>query len=209
MSKINFEDFLEVLKTRRSIRKFLPDEITEADIKKIIQAASYAPSGGNLQNWHFIITRPKEVRERMLEVISNKIEKILPSIGSQKARNEFSSYSKYMKIFEGAPVVIAVIRKPYRSLASGIMKRFKIPYKTDAGIQGVSAAIQNLLLAAHVLGYGACWMTGPLIAREELEKLLGVSAEDELAALIPLGKYQENPAPTPRKSVEEISSFKD
>lgn len=65
------------------------------------------------------------------------------------------------------------------------------------GLQSVSAAIQNLLLVAHSLGYGTCWMTGPLVAYRELEEILGVDAPWELVALVPLGVPAASSLPAP------------
>ena len=207
MNEISSEKFLEILKSRRSVREFIDADVPEKDIDLMIQAASYAPSGGNLQNWNFLAVRSREAIAKMLGAVNQQIAEILPSITSAKAQKEFGAYTRYFKLFGSAPAVIAVVKKPYESLASRIMQRYNIPYKTEAGLQGVSAAIENLLLMAHVLGYGGCWMTGPLIAKEKLEKILGVQSGDELAALLPIGRYKKLPEYTGRKSVEEIRRF--
>jgi len=209
MNDVSPETFLNILKTRRSIRRFSEEDIDEADIKKLVEAASYAPSGSNLQNWHFLVIRSKKVKNEMIAAVGKKADSILSLLKSQKAKIEFAAYGKYLRVFAEAPVVIAVIKKPYRSLTSNLLQRYNIPYRSDAGIQGVSAAVQNLLLMAHVMGYGACWMTGPLIAKEEIEKVLKISNENELAALVPLGRYKEIPKEVNRKRIDEICIFID
>jgi nitroreductase len=75
-------------------------------------------------------------------------------------------------------------------------------------VQSIGAAIEHLLLAATELGYGSCWLSGPLIAREDLEQLLGVEAPEQLAALVTVGV----PAAPPsgghdRRPAEEILRF--
>jgi nitroreductase len=77
-------------------------------------------------------------------------------------------------------------------------------------VQSIGAAIEHLLLAATELGYGSCWLSGPLIAREALEPLLGIAAPDHLAALVTIGV----PAVPPnegrdRRPVDEILRFLD
>ena len=74
------------------------------------------------------------------------------------------------------------------------------------GLQSVAAAIQNMLLAIHALGYGSCWMTGPLVAQEAFEKLFGFGKEKFIAALLPVGIPDEAPAMRNRKTLEEIAS---
>ena len=62
---MKYEDFMELLKYRRSIRKFKPDPIPDEYITKILDAARYAMSGANSQPWQFIVIRDSEVREKM------------------------------------------------------------------------------------------------------------------------------------------------
>lgn len=75
-------------------------------------------------------------------------------------------------------------------------------------LQSVGAALQNLCLAAHARGYGACWMTAPLVARDLLEELLGVQPPWHLTALLPLGIPAEHPQPRPRRDLDQVLSFR-
>ena len=76
--------------------------------------------------------------------------------------------------------------------------------RPNPGLQSVAAAVEHMLLAAHALGYGSCWMTGPLIAQEAFETILGYGRERFIAALLPMGVPDEHPSPRPRKPLEEI-----
>lgn len=68
----------------------------------------------------------------------------------------------------------------------------------------------TLLLAATELGYGSCWLSGPLVAREALEALLGIDAPQRLAALVAVGVPATEPAAGhDRKSVDEVLRFVD
>jgi nitroreductase len=102
-----------------------------------------------------------------------------------------------------------VVKKPYVSIALKLLKRYKIDLKSrsTADIQGPAAAMQNLVLMAHALGYSSCWMTGPLIAKEKLESILGIEPHDELMALVPIGKAAEPAKPIKRKNVKEIIRY--
>ncbi|MFC1501692.1 nitroreductase family protein [Elusimicrobiota bacterium] len=206
---MDYKEFLHVLKTRRSIRKFLSDEVPRQDIERIIEAASLAPSGTNLQNWHFIVIRSKQVKQDMMDAIDKKLHEEMQMISSPTAKKSYKAYSQYYKFFGQAPVTVAVIRKPYKPLNLRIMSRYNINKKdaSRSGVQSVAAAIQNLILMAHVLGYGTCWMTGPLIAKTYIEEILNVEKNSHLLALIPIGKYTKIPSPTPRKKIEEIVEY--
>jgi len=74
--------------------------------------------------------------------------------------------------------------------------------------QSLAAAIQNILLAAHAKGLGACWFCAPLFCQETVRRVLGMPDEVEPQALIVIGYPAEQPEPPPRKSLKEIV-FKD
>jgi nitroreductase len=163
----------------------VPDE----KIRKMIQAAHLAPSGNNSKNWAFIVVKSETLKKKMRQDIVEKIDELASRMGSKKAKDDFLSYSNYFTFFDKAPLVIAVVMKPYDSLSMRIIKRYETDTAlfSDAGLQNVSAAIENMLLAASSMELGTCWMTGPMIARRSLEATLGISGEDSLIALIPVG----------------------
>jgi len=199
------EELLDLFKSRRSVRKFLPGRITAGDIEKIITAASWAPSGTNKQNWQFIVISSPGVKKAMGKAVEAALKDVTRKITLPDAKKVFTAYAVNFTFFSEAPAVIAVVKKPYESVTQKILKRYDIKItKTSADVQGPSAAVENLLLMAHALGYGGCWMTGPLIARDRLEKLLGIDAPDELLALVPLGRPAKPAAATPRKEISEI-----
>lgn len=197
---------LDIIKQRRSVRKFSPEPVADNDIKTIIEAASMAPSATNSQNWRFIAVKSEEKRKELVAAIEEQIKEYSALIKSKRAYNEFNAYARFFTFFASAPLVLAVIKTPYTSFSMRIMQRYGIsPEALEAAdAQGPSAAIQNMLLAAHALGYGACWMTGPLIAKDKLEKVLKIESPDHLMALIPVGKTETNPAVPKRKPIEEI-----
>ena len=178
-----------VIRHRRSIRKFKHKDIPQKYINKIISAAHLAPSAGNQRNWEFILIRNSKIKEDLKKVVIDRINSISLKMNSRHAKNEFISYARYLTFFSEAPIVIAVVAKPYDSLMGRLLKRYEpsANYVSSAGIQSVAAAIQNLLLAASALGIGSCWMTGPLVAREKLEEVLSIKTSGDLSALIPLG----------------------
>ena len=204
------QDFWEIIKTRRSVRKFKSDPVPDSVILKIIEAGSYAPSGNNKQNWHFIVVKTPSIIKAMADAVRAKADELAKGIGSEEDKGRFLKYTKFYTVFENAPVTIACVAMPYESpatkifLVHGIFKE----YKSTGGLQGVSAAVENILLSAKALGYGTCWMTGPMIARAELEKILEIAPSDELMSLVPMGLPDENQIIPPRKKVDEIVTFK-
>ncbi len=196
--------FVEVVKNRKSIRKYKDENIDIEKIKEIISLSSNAPSGGNFQNWHCIIIRNKTVIEKMRESVEAIYKKIIGNAAPS-----------YYTFFTEAPVVLAVIEKPYYSSMDEILEKtdkernYIRKFIVNPGLQGVSSFITHILLAVENEGLGACWMTGPLIAKEEIEAMLGVRKPDNLVALIPVGHKIERKSKSGRKEISEIITIID
>lgn len=183
-------DFWDVIQSRRSVRHFTEDPVSKDLIEKCLSAANCAPSGGNQKNWKFIVVQDKDKIEELQTIVEDKIYSISDELKSPKAKQEFKTYSiKYFTFFANAPVLICIVMKPYDSLTGRLIKKINpdTDYQSSAGIQSVAAATENLLLAAASVGLGTCWMTGPLIAKTELEKSLIIKSPESLFALVPVG----------------------
>ena len=122
-------DVLEAIKGRRSIRAFKNQDVSAEIVQKLIDAAQWAPSAGNIQPWEFIIVRKPEIKSRLVEAALNQM------------------------FIEEAPVVIVVCANEERS-SQGYGERGKTLYC----IQDTAAAIQNIHLTAYSLGLGTCWV---------------------------------------------------
>jgi nitroreductase len=192
-------DLTLAIKTRKSIRKFKKEDVDISRITKIIEIASNSPSGGNSQNWFVYIIKNKDVMGRM----RNEVEKIYKTLIGKDAPGVYT-------FFNDAPVVLAVVEKPYIGSIDNILEKtdkdrnYVRKFIVNPGLQSVSSFITHILLLCHNEGLGACWMTGPLIAKEEMEDILGIKSPDNLVALIPIGKPVERNSKTPRKNVSEI-----
>jgi len=122
-------DVLEAIEGRRSVRAFEDKDVTEEDIAKLVDAACWAPSAGNIQPWEFIVVRKPMVKSRLVEA----------ALGQS--------------FIAEAPVVIVVCANEIRS-SQGYRERGRTLYC----LQDTAAAIQNILLTAHSLGLAACWI---------------------------------------------------
>lgn len=166
-------DVFEAIKTRRSIRTFTNQEVSEIEIKKILDAARWAPSAGNVQPWIFVVVRNKEIKRKLAEA----------------ALNQF--------FIEEAPVVIVVCADRERSGMSYGSRG------TDLYcIQDTAAAAQNILLAAHALGLGACWVGA--FNEEEVRLILKAPREVRPVAIIPIGRPAEKPRIIFKRPLSEI-----
>lgn len=122
-------DVFEAIHGRRSIRKFRPDPIPSELLHRILDAAHWAPSAGNLQSWEFVIVQ------------------------DQQKKQEVAKAALGQSFITQAPVVIVVCADTQRSSIK-YGERGKVLYS----LQESAAAAQNIILAAYALGLGTCWV---------------------------------------------------
>ncbi len=204
-------DLFDAIQGRKSIRRFKDTPVPEEDIKQILNAGRLAPSANNTQPWSFVVIKDREMLKKMAEAAREMIDRMVPFAENEKQAQRLAAYKgNYYTFFEHAPVVVAVLTEAYDAGTDRLLAR--MGYSAEdikrlrplPGLQSVSAAIQNMLLMVHALGYGSCWMTGPLVAQEAFEKLLGFEKEKSIVALLPIGVPAENPPARTRKPLEEM-----
>ena len=204
-------DLFDAIRDRRSIRRFKQTPVPDEDIRKILDAGRWAPSANNAQPWSFIVIKDRAVLKSMAGAVREMIDRMIPYAESEKQAQRLAAYkSNYYTFFENAPAVIAVCMEAYDAGTDRLLA--KMGYSTEdikrlrplPGLQSVAAAIQNMLLAIHALGYGSCWMTGPLVAQDAFEKLLGFGKEKSVAALLPVGVPGEDTPARSRKPLEGL-----
>jgi len=122
-------DLFEAIKLRRSIRAFTEEEVSNEEVERLLEAARWAPSAGNIQPWEFVVVRESARKRRLAEAALDQ------------------------SFIEEAPVVIVVCADENRS-GLGYGSRGVNLYC----IQDTAAAVENMLLAACALGLGACWV---------------------------------------------------
>jgi len=127
---------IKTIKSRRSIRKYQPKPLKDAELKIILEAATYAPSAHNDQPWHFTVVRNRKLIDRIS--LKSKELMALQKTDWIKAMGNNKSFH----LFYNAPVVIVVS-----------MRKAAVAPLVDC-----SAAIENLLLAAESLDIGSCWI---------------------------------------------------
>ena len=171
----------EAIKGRRSIRTYKNDEVSEDLIRQCIEAATYAPSAKNGQQWRFTVLTG-ESKDKFTDLYRKALEKLTFDAGSS-----FGSCT----MMEEAPVVIMVWNTNERG------------WSTE--VHSVSAAIQNLLLKAHSLGLGTCWIGDIFYTYDEIMDYF--KKQWKLLAGITLGWTDVIPGEKARLSVDEVTEF--
>jgi nitroreductase len=188
--KAKLMELKNAIESRTSVRTFLNDDIPESDIRELVRLAGLAPSVNNFQPWSFILLKNKKTLNLISQMVSVKLSE-MPSKGSKADANIRNQVEWYSTFFKDAPAVIAVILDKYESvLEKGVdISHDRVnEIRNFPDIQSAGACIQNLLLAAVDMGYGACWLSGPMVARKEIEHLIGVKAPSLLLSFVAIGK---------------------
>lgn len=197
-------DFFEVIKKRRSVRRFTKQPVKKEDVLAMLEAARLAPSATNEQPWHFIVIRDPELKQQMQDMVNAMIEARIEATDDEARKKRITGMRLYSSYFGDAPLVIAVLTRPWPAARRELQRKQWF----DSGLQSVAAAIAHLHLAATALGYGSCWATAPVdFAGPELEAVLGVEKPWSLVALVAVGVPEKLPPAPPRKSLEELSTF--
>lgn len=209
---------LDFIYKRKSIRQFKDLPVPKEDVMALLKAATYAPSPKHQQNWHFVVLQNKEKIKELAEIVRGSHERFAKLAGSEEKAQKFMKLVNYYTCFKDAPVVVLVYAKPYFMIEEKMLKASGAPQEAideltfpQSGAQGIGAAVENFLLGAAHMGYGACYLTGPTHARAEIEQLINFSdTEYHLMSMIALGvPADDTPNQPPRRPLEEVITFID
>jgi len=179
-------DLDKAIKGRRSIRSYLDKKVPEELVRQVIEAATYAPSAKNSQQWRFTVLTGESKKE-LTDLFRRELNIVSERIGKDNMGSSFSS----CRIMEQAPITIIV----WNAGEEG--------WETET--HSVAAAIQNMLLKAYALGLGTVWIGDIFYTIDALEKHFGKPWK--LMAAVALGWPAHTPEPRPRKSVDEVAEF--
>ena len=151
------------------------------------------------------VIRDHELLEQLAEAVRDRCQQL---VSESRLGQRLQGYVRHFHRFADAPLVIAATFRSGPDLLQGAGARAEsLPRPQLDGLSSVAAAVTQLLLAAHALGLGACWMTGPLVAADVVEPLLKVSRGWELAALVPMGYPDEEPEAPPRRGLDQLVRY--
>jgi len=205
--------FRQLVRERRSIRKFLDKPVDEAEIRELIDCARYAPSDTNSQPWEFVAVLDREKIGRIERMTWDALHRRAADAEAQgkgrEARLLLKSFGPYATAFGGAPALLVCLAAPYNSkFREKIFDPIGFADESvwrEESVKSSCLAAMILMLAAHARGLACCPMTGPvLLAEEQLRAELGIDVSRQVNMVIALGYPAIRPEPTPRKEIDEI-----
>ena len=207
---MNYESLLELVKTRRSIKKFKPDPVPDEYVDKIIEVARWAPSGANSQPWEFIVVRNQELRESLISIWQESSNLVHRTELTREPETRFPMYRKPPQgrpRFADAPVFIVVCGDPRTRAAyplSAFLNRGPSIYNSS-----LASVFLYIHLAATTLGLGSQWLTssGNPLEASLIKQLLGIPLEMDIYDVVALGYPDVTPKPRLVRAREEMVHY--
>ncbi len=196
-------EFDNVIKSRRSIRKFKSDPIPDEYVKEMLEAARLAPSGLNLQPWRYVVVKDKFIKESIIGTTPSPFASGAPVIIlcciDMTAFN--AAGARIMELYEAGALSNTVVEQ-YTS-GSFIKKENVKELMIRANLSfNAAISIDHLILKATDLGLGSCWLG--IFDQNQIKKLVGLEDKYEIISLVAVGYSDQSPSPRPRFSMEQI-----
>jgi nitroreductase len=186
---------LEGIRTARAIRRLRPEPVPFELVRKVCEAGTFAPSGGNRQPWVFVAVMEPErrafVAERYRRAFSGYIGKAL-----EASRDPAFPEAPRRNIRAAAHLAEHLHEAPVHLFVAGWKRR------GDAQTQALFPCVQNVLLACRAVGLGASLTTVHRAYGEEIDAFLGLPPDCPSCALLPIGWPEGRHGRPPRRSVD-------
>jgi nitroreductase len=193
---MEYEDFLNFVKGRRSIRSFRSDPIPDGAVDKIIEAARWAPSGANSQPWEFILVKENGLRRAIVELFAEAVQRVYRLEQTKKPDERFPRYVKKPKSspgFAAAPLFII--------LCGDTRTKAAYPLSSTPNLKDLvfNSSLANAFLYMHMaattLGLASQWVTTitEYYVQTLIKEMLGIPEELEIYDMLAVGYPKSKP----------------
>jgi nitroreductase len=221
---------MAVMATTRAMRHLAPDPVPSELLRTVIEAATWAPSGGNKQLARYVVVTDRSVIARLAPLWRRVIDdyRLMLEAGGVEVPSDASTLRMLASVehqrdhFAEIPALIVVCGEPggfgeTRSTAAalaflvrrvGLRRAVALARAISRAARAEAAyfypAVQNLLLAARAHGLAACLTTWHLFAEDEFKSVVGIPKEVQTWAIIPIGWPLRRFGPVNRRPVDEV-----
>jgi nitroreductase len=191
---------LDAIRTCRHIRRLRPDPVPDALIRKVCEAGTFAPSGGNRQPWIFVAVTDTERRAFIAERYRTTFRRYISTV--LEAAND-PAYPAPKRSNMKAAIYLAehMHEVPVHLFIAGWKRR------NEPQTQALFPCIQNILLACRAVGLGASLTTAHRAHGKEIDEYLGLSPDTPSIALLPIGWPKGRYGRPPRRPVDQALFF--
>ena len=214
-------DLFEAIRTARAQRRLGTAPVPEALITRVLDAAIRAPSAGNAQNWHFIVVRDAELRRRV-GTLYRKASDIAEAVYQARSHPTHQTEAQWQRMLTAgahlwnhmgdAPVLLVpCLHQRDLPARDALDPAWRDHYDAERAyldrIRGASIypAVQNIILACRALGLGTVITTNHLRIEAEFKALLGIPADVDTFALMPIGWPEGQFGPVSRRPLSEVA----
>jgi nitroreductase len=205
----------ETIRTARALRRVYPDPIPPETINKVLEAATCAPSAGNLQNWYFVVITDAVQRKAVAELYSKASLMVLPFYANRPRPEHMtetehrhfntSGFYLYDHMAEAPALLLVCGRKhPSREIPSASPSALE-RNATCSRLASIYPAVQTIILACRALGLGTVLTTNHILCEAEIKTFLGIPDEIDTFALMPIGYPRDKFGPVKRKPLAEVA----
>ncbi len=211
----------DAIYTTRALRRLKPDPVPDELITQVLDAAIRAPSGGNAQNWIFIVVRDAAQRRR-LGAVYRKASDEVAEIYAARGRPAHLTEKQYRLLMAGgaylwehlgdAPVLLVPCltkreMPPREALPAAVAARYEAHLAYQEQIRGASIypAVQNIILACRGLGLGTVITTNHILYEEEVREILSLPDDVFTFAIMPVGFPEGKYGPVVRRPVADVA----
>ena len=207
---MDYESLLELVKNRRSIRRFKPDPVPDEYVDRIIEAACWAPSGFNSQPWEFVVVKKQELKDRIVQLIDeySAHEARMASI-KEPQRVPRQPLGREPMDYANAPVFIILFGDTRTRVGLPRTVRSNYQMCQTIYISSLASAFLYMHLAATALGLASQWVSAvqiPLVQRV-LKDLLGIPTELEVYDMMAVGYPALKPRPKLMRAKEKMVHY--
>ena len=186
-------DLYETMSTLRAVRRLRPDPIPPAVMDRVLQAACWAPTGGNQQPWRVVVVTDPAVKQQLKDIYqpewSKYSEKFMANVAGLPA-DQFEKCQRTGKAgdyladnLQSAPAIMVFCANPAKMAITDA----KLDRVAMVGGGSVCPAVQNLMLACVAEGLGCTLTTLHCLREQEVIEVLGVPDGWATVAMVPIG----------------------
>lgn len=213
---MQIDEFLELARSRRSIRRFKPDPVPDEYIEKILEAARWAMSGANGQPWEFIVVKNPETKRKLAEVFRKTVGET--TWAYEMTRLEEFRQPRYRSLpgpaekhdglirerlaeWAEAPVLIVVLGDRRTVFCSTLAGRL---FESHVFDKNLANAVHMIHLAAAACGLGAEWASVWESYDADFKTVLGIPSVLTVSVIVPIGYPAIHPTPYRRELKEMV-----
>jgi nitroreductase len=207
-------ELYDAVMTTRAMRRLTNDPpVTAEEIERCLRAAAQAPSGGNVQPWHFVVVTDPDQRAAVADVYQRAERRymaaMLASLPPFRSEAEEQSFMRGVELtrhlaehLADTPFVLFCLARYENTLVDD-----EGPIDIGSLHASIFPAVQNFMLAARDLGLGTTLTTVFRAYHDEVKELVGLREHHDIVALVPIGRPEGRFGVAPRKPIDRVVSW--